>query len=69
VRWLHAADVFVHSSVRLGNGRGEGAPVAEREARAVGLPVVSGDDPRVLADGILRALGNAGSGYGIDAGV
>ena len=68
-RWLRAADVFVHSSVRLANGRGEGAPVAEREARAVGLPVVSGDDPGLLAAEILRVLGNPHVGNGNDAGV
>jgi hypothetical protein len=68
-RWLRAADVFVHSSVRLANGRGEGAPVAEREARAVGLPVVSGDDPGFLAAEILRVLGNAAFGNANDAGV
>ncbi len=55
-RWLRAADVFVHSSVRLANGRAEGAPVAEREARAVGIPIVAGDDPTVLATGILDVL-------------
>jgi glycosyltransferase involved in cell wall biosynthesis len=68
-RWLGAADVFVHSSVRLANGRGEGAPVAEREARAVGLPVVSGDDPATLAADILHVLDAAHFGYEKDAGV
>ena len=68
-RWLRAADVFVHSSVRLANGRGEGAPVAEREARAVGVPVVSGDDPRFLAAEILRVLGDPVFGHANDAGV
>jgi hypothetical protein len=55
-RWLRGADVFVHSSVRLANGRAEGAPVAEREARAVGIPVVAGEDPAALATGILDVL-------------
>jgi glycosyltransferase involved in cell wall biosynthesis len=58
-RWLRAADLFAHSSVRLPNGRGEGAPVAEREARAVGIPVVAGDDPAVLAAAIVTALGQS----------
>jgi glycosyltransferase involved in cell wall biosynthesis len=45
VRWLRAADVFVQPSIRLANGRTEGAPVALAEARAVGTPVVVAADP------------------------
>jgi hypothetical protein len=59
LRWLRAADLFVHSSVRLPNGRTEGAPLAEREARAVGVPVLSSGDTAELATGILTTLGRA----------
>jgi len=48
-RWLRASDVFVQPSIRLPNGRGEGAPVATAEARAVGIPVVIGSDIAGLA--------------------
>ena len=37
-RWLRAADVYVQPSIRLPNGRGEGAPIATAEARAIGHP-------------------------------
>ena len=48
-RWLRASDVFVQPSICLPNGRGEGAPVATAEARAVGIPVVIGSDIAGLA--------------------
>lgn len=48
-RWLRASDVFVQPSVRLPNGRCEGAPVATAEARAVGIPVLVGSDVASLA--------------------
>jgi hypothetical protein len=51
--WLRAADLFAHPSIRLANGRTEGAPIAAREARAVGIPVVASDDVPTLA----RAIG------------
>jgi glycosyltransferase involved in cell wall biosynthesis len=54
-RWLRAADVFAQPSVRLANGRTEGAPVALAEARAVGTPVVVAADPVELERG-LRAV-------------
>jgi glycosyltransferase involved in cell wall biosynthesis len=38
--WLRAADLFAHPSGQLANGRTEGAPIAAREAHAVGIPVV-----------------------------
>jgi teichuronic acid biosynthesis glycosyltransferase TuaC len=50
--WLRAADLFAHPSVRLPNGRTEGAPIAAREARAVGIPVVATGDVVVLARAI-----------------
>jgi glycosyltransferase involved in cell wall biosynthesis len=68
-RWLSAADVFAQPSIRLPNGRGEGAPVAEREARAVGIPVVASGDPRLLAAGILDALARRPRGLEIVTGV
>jgi glycosyltransferase involved in cell wall biosynthesis len=51
--WLRAADLFAHPSGRLANGRTEGAPIAAREARAVGIPVVATNDVTALA----RAIG------------
>lgn len=54
-RWLRAADVFVQPSVRLANGRTEGAPLAVAEARAVGTPVVVAGDPAGL-ETALRAI-------------
>ncbi len=51
--WLRAADLFAHPSVRLANGRTEGAPVAAREAHAVGIPVVATSEVAALA----RAIG------------
>lgn len=49
--WLRAADLYVQPSIRLSNGRAEGAPIATREALAIGIPVV--------ALGDIAALGNA----------
>ncbi|HKO26835.1 MAG TPA: glycosyltransferase, partial [Solirubrobacteraceae bacterium] len=51
--WMRAADLFVHPSLRLPNGRSEGAPIAAREARAIGIPVVATSDVSALA----RAIG------------
>jgi glycosyltransferase involved in cell wall biosynthesis len=53
-RWLRAADVFVQPSVRLENGRSEGAPLATAEARAVGIPVVVASDVSRLAEDLFR---------------
>jgi len=50
--WMRAADLFVHPSLRLPNGRTEGAPIAAREASAVGIPVVASSDLSVLASAI-----------------
>jgi glycosyltransferase involved in cell wall biosynthesis len=50
--WLRAADLFVHPSGRLANGRTEGAPIAAREAQAVGIPVVVTNEVGVLARAI-----------------
>jgi hypothetical protein len=52
--WLRAADLFAHPSIRLPNGRTEGAPIAAREARAVGIPVVATSDVGALAEAIAR---------------
>ncbi len=51
--WLRAADLFAHPSGRLANGRTEGAPIAAREAHAVGIPVVATNEVALLA----RAIG------------
>jgi glycosyltransferase involved in cell wall biosynthesis len=51
--WLRAADLFAHPSGRLANGRTEGAPIAAREAHAVGIPVVATHEVALLA----RAIG------------
>ena len=51
--WLRAADLFAHPSGRLANGRTEGAPIAAREARAIGIPVVVTNEVGALA----RAIG------------
>jgi glycosyltransferase involved in cell wall biosynthesis len=51
--WMRAADLFAHPSGRLANGRTEGAPIAAREAHAVGIPVVVTDEVGALA----RAIG------------
>ena len=50
--WLRAADLFAHPSGRLANGRTEGAPIAAREAHAVGIPVVVTDEVGTLARAI-----------------
>jgi glycosyltransferase involved in cell wall biosynthesis len=54
--WLRASDLFAQPSIVLANGRSEGAPVALLEARAVGIPVVVGADPAVLARCIAESL-------------
>ncbi len=51
--WMRAADLFAHPSGRLANGRTEGAPIAAREARAIGIPVVVTNEVGALA----RAIG------------
>jgi glycosyltransferase involved in cell wall biosynthesis len=51
-RWLRACDVYVQPSIRLANGRGEGAPFATAEARAVGIPVLVDSDVVRLAEGL-----------------
>jgi hypothetical protein len=56
--WLRAADVYVQPSIRLPNGRTEGTPMATREARAIGIPVVVLDD----VDRLRRALADQLSG-------
>jgi glycosyltransferase involved in cell wall biosynthesis len=50
--WMRAADLFVHPSLRLRNGRTEGAPIAAREAGAIGIPVLASSDVAVLARAI-----------------
>ncbi len=50
--WLRAADLFAHPSGRLANGRTEGAPIAAREAQAVGIPVVVTHEVGALARAI-----------------
>ena len=57
-RWLRAADVYVQPSIRLANGRAEGAPLATAEARAVGLPVIVHSDPVALRAAIAAQLPN-----------
>jgi len=52
--WLRAADVFVQPSIRLPNGRTEGAPFATAEARAVGIPVLVENDVSRLAEALRR---------------
>jgi hypothetical protein len=53
--WLRAADLFALPSIRLPNGRAEGAPTSLREAAAVGIPCVATADLAQLA-GAIRAL-------------
>jgi glycosyltransferase involved in cell wall biosynthesis len=55
--WLRAADVFVQPSIRLANGRTEGAPVALAEARAVGTPVLVAGDMAELERGLRIVTG------------
>jgi glycosyltransferase involved in cell wall biosynthesis len=62
-RWLRACDVYVQPSIRLPNGRGEGAPFATAEARAVGIPVLVDSDVGRLAEGLRRRF------HAIDTGV
>jgi glycosyltransferase involved in cell wall biosynthesis len=50
--WMRAADVFALPSVRLANGRTEGAPTTLREAESVGLPSAVTSDPVALARSI-----------------
>lgn len=50
--WLRAADVFVQPSIRLVNGRTEGAPFATAEARSVGIPVLVESDVNRLVQGL-----------------
>ncbi len=54
--WMRAADLFALPSIRLANGRTEGAPTTLREARAVGIPTVATPDLAELTRAI-RALG------------
>lgn len=61
-RWLRACDLYVQPSVRLANGRGEGAPLATAEARAVGVPVLVDGDVGRLAEGLRRRLHLADTG-------
>jgi hypothetical protein len=51
--WLRAADLYVQPSIRLPNGRTEGAPIATREALAIGIPVLATADVAALV-GALR---------------
>jgi len=51
--WMRAADLFAHPSRPLANGRTEGAPIAAREAQAIGIPVVVTNEVAALA----RAIG------------
>jgi teichuronic acid biosynthesis glycosyltransferase TuaC len=57
--WLRAADVYVQPSVRLANGRTEGAPIATREAQAIGIPVVAASDVVALGWAIRDLLGRS----------
>ncbi|HSS40801.1 MAG TPA: glycosyltransferase [Polyangia bacterium] len=51
--WMRAADLFVLPSVRLPNGRAEGAPTVLREAASIGIPAQATADPGEIA----RAIG------------
>jgi glycosyltransferase involved in cell wall biosynthesis len=61
-RWLRAADVYVQPSIRLPNGRREGAPLATAEARAVGIPVLVDSDVVRLAEGLQRRFNRTATG-------
>lgn len=61
-RWLRAADIFVQPSIRLANGRTEGAPFATAEARAVGIPVLVENDVGRLAQGLARRFHRTATG-------
>lgn len=50
--WMRAVDLFALPSVRLPNGRTEGAPTTLREAQAIGVPTVATPDPTELARAI-----------------
>lgn len=50
--WMRAADLLVFPSVRLPNGRAEGAPTVLREAAAVGIPVHASGDPAEISRAI-----------------
>jgi glycosyltransferase involved in cell wall biosynthesis len=50
--WMRAVDLFALPSIRLPNGRTEGAPTTLREAQAVGLPTVATPDLVDLARAI-----------------
>jgi glycosyltransferase involved in cell wall biosynthesis len=54
--WLRAADLYVQPSIRLSNGRSEGAPIATREALAIGIPVVAASDLTALTGAIRDRL-------------
>jgi len=54
--WMRAADLFALPSVRLPNGRTEGAPTTLREAQAIGVPTVASADPNELARAIQTLL-------------
>ncbi|HEY7371468.1 MAG TPA: glycosyltransferase [Polyangia bacterium] len=61
-RWLRACDVYVQPSIRLPNGRGEGAPFATAEARAVGIPVLVDSDVSRLAEALRGRFHAIGTG-------
>ncbi len=63
--WMRAADLFAHPSGRLANGRTEGAPIAAREAHAVGIPVVVTNEVGALARAIVEAMAARGAGQGV----
>ncbi len=50
--WMRAVDLLLLPSVRLPNGRAEGAPTVLREAAAVGLPALATSDPTQIAQAI-----------------
>jgi glycosyltransferase involved in cell wall biosynthesis len=54
--WMRAADLLVFPSVRLPNGRAEGAPTVLREAAAIGIPAHATSDPAEIS----RAIGAIG---------
>ena len=58
--WMRAADLLVLPSVRLPNGRTEGAPTVLREAAAVGVPAHATCDPVEIAAAIATIRRPAG---------
>jgi Glycosyl transferases group 1 len=54
--WLRAADLYIQPSIRLPNGRSEGAPIATREALAIGIPVVATGDVAALVGALRTSL-------------